>query len=88
MDILRAINAFTTHTDVPNHAITYYTVVRRDLDIIKSGAYIAMTIISDGLIVSTMSSVRTKFHRFNIRDTEHSSYGGETLSLRASWFFL
>ncbi|KAI0821039.1 hypothetical protein BC629DRAFT_1434974 [Irpex lacteus] len=50
MDILRAINAFTTHTDVPNHAITYYTVVRRDLDIIKSGAYIAMTIISDGLI--------------------------------------
>ncbi|KAI0083620.1 hypothetical protein BDY19DRAFT_1060844 [Irpex rosettiformis] len=50
MDVLRATNAFTTHTDIPNYAIAYYTVVRRDLDIIKSAAYIAMTIISDGLI--------------------------------------
>ncbi|KAI0683936.1 hypothetical protein BC835DRAFT_683070 [Cytidiella melzeri] len=50
MDILRAINAFTTHADVPQYAITYYTIVRRDLDIIKSTAYVAMTIVSDGLI--------------------------------------
>ncbi|KAI0686815.1 hypothetical protein BC835DRAFT_1378376, partial [Cytidiella melzeri] len=52
MDILHAINAFTTHTDVPQYAITYYTIVRRDLDIIKSTAYVALTIVSDGLIAS------------------------------------
>ncbi|KAI0682827.1 hypothetical protein BC835DRAFT_1423947 [Cytidiella melzeri] len=50
MDILLAINAFTTHADVPQYAITYYTIIRRDLDIIKSTAYVAMTIVSDGLI--------------------------------------
>ncbi|KAI0694259.1 hypothetical protein BC835DRAFT_1350071 [Cytidiella melzeri] len=52
MDILCAINTFTTHADVPQYAITYYTIVRWDLDIIKSTAYVAMTIVSDGLIAS------------------------------------
>ncbi|KAI0337376.1 hypothetical protein BDW22DRAFT_1364141 [Trametopsis cervina] len=50
MDILRCLNAFTTHLDIPNYAAVYYTIVRRDLDLVKSGAYIAMTIVSDSLI--------------------------------------
>ncbi|KAI0684230.1 hypothetical protein BC835DRAFT_1390667 [Cytidiella melzeri] len=57
MVILRAINAFTTHADVPQYAITYYTIVWRDLDIIKSTAYIAMTIVSNGLIASVTLNV-------------------------------
>ncbi len=56
MDILRSMDAFTSHMDVPNFAILYYTVVRRDLDLIKSGCYIAVTVIADGLIVSKRSS--------------------------------
>ncbi|KAI0693426.1 hypothetical protein BC835DRAFT_1306766 [Cytidiella melzeri] len=57
MDILRAINAFTTHADVPQYAITYYTIVRWDLDIIQSTAYVAMTIVSNGLIASVTPSI-------------------------------
>lgn len=52
MDFLRCLNAFTSHMDVPNYPAAYYTIVRRDLDLIKSAAYVAMTIVSDGLIVS------------------------------------
>ena len=62
MDVLRAVNAFTTDMDVPNHAIAYYTVVRRDLDLVKSAAYIAMTIVSDGLIVSNQSLLLDVFN--------------------------
>ncbi|KAJ3529271.1 hypothetical protein NM688_g7876 [Phlebia brevispora] len=50
MDILRAVEAYTTHMDVPYAPIYYYAVVRRDLDLIKSGCYIATTIIADGII--------------------------------------
>lgn len=52
MDLLRAIDAYTSHMDIPNSAIIYYTIVRRDIDLIKSGCYIAVTIVSDALIVS------------------------------------
>lgn len=52
MDFIRAIQAFTLHPEVPNSAIHYYAIVRRHFDLIKSGCYIAMTILSDGLIVS------------------------------------
>lgn len=52
MDFLRAVQAFTSHMDVPDSAVIYYTIVRRDLDLIKSGCYITMTVISDALIVS------------------------------------
>ena len=49
---MRAAQAFTSHMDVPDSAVLYYTVVKRDLDLIKSGCYIAMTVVSDALIVS------------------------------------
>ena len=52
MDIMRAVDAFTTNMGVPYSPIYYYAVVRRDLDLIKSGCYVATTIIADGLIVS------------------------------------
>ena len=51
MDITRAIEAYTSNMEVPFAAIFYYTIVRRDLDLIKSGCYIAVTIVSDALIV-------------------------------------
>ncbi|EKM58167.1 uncharacterized protein PHACADRAFT_26692 [Phanerochaete carnosa HHB-10118-sp] len=50
MDFLRAIQAFTSHMDVPDSAVAYYTIVRRNLDLIKSGCYIAVTVVSDALI--------------------------------------
>lgn len=52
MDILRATCAFTVDMQVPNHAGLYYSIVRRDLDLIKSGCYVAATVVADGLIVS------------------------------------
>ena len=52
MDIMRAVDAFTTNMGVPYSPVYYYAVVRRDLDLIKSGCYVATTIIADGLIVS------------------------------------
>lgn len=54
MDVLRSLNAFTTHMDVPNYPVSYYSIVRRGLDIVKSAAYVAMTIVCDALIVSTV----------------------------------
>lgn len=57
MDFLRAIQAYTSNMEVPFAAVFYYTIVRRDLDLIKSGCYIAVTIVSDALIVRTAISV-------------------------------
>lgn len=59
MDIMRVVNAFTTQMAVPYSPVFYYAVVRRDLDLIKSGCYVATTIIADGLIVSSV----TLYHR-------------------------
>ena len=51
MDVMRVTQAFTTHMDVPNAALKYFGIVRRDLDLIKSGCYVAATIVADALIV-------------------------------------
>ena len=56
MDILRVYHAFTDHLDVANYPVLYYGVVRRSLDLIKSGCYIACTVVADGLIVSSVAS--------------------------------
>ena len=51
MDLMRAMQAYTSEMEIPFAAVFYYTIVRHDLDLIKSGCYIAVTIVSDGLIV-------------------------------------
>ena len=60
MDLLRAVHAYTSDMEVPFAAVFYYTIVRRDLDLIKSGCYIAVTIVSDGLIVRGPYALRSR----------------------------
>ncbi|GJE85477.1 hypothetical protein PsYK624_015560 [Phanerochaete sordida] len=51
IDIVRVMDAFTRHMDVPNSAAQFYGTITTPLNLAKSATYVAITLVLDALIV-------------------------------------
>lgn len=51
VDILRLVAAFTAHMDVANAPAHYYGNINTTLNLLKTAAYVAVTLVLDALIV-------------------------------------
>ncbi len=57
VDVIRVIQAFTTQMGEPNAPVTYYGQKHTSLFLIKNFSYMAVTLVSDTLIVTPGSIV-------------------------------
>lgn len=56
VDLVRVFDAFTAHMYIPNAPEAFFANVDTSLNITKTAAYVAVTLLADALLVSRIDS--------------------------------